>query len=333
MKTAFEKYTAKVMHWLKKYGVDTSKNLNAIMNLITDYFSNDSSTVSPDYAAQCIKFEIGRGIGNYKFHGIRESVESDADFVDGVLDELFDMGEDGPYNYYRNHREQIKQFIEDGADPISVAKELANLYSANEGFLEDEEEARQEFEYECGKPEDPEPDENFDKLRKLHHCGTELLGQPTSADGVAATPRDPIAYAISKNDIETLEDYYENGIPLSKITGDSDDTERIPWDKQYVDEFGGDNYRLLTCEGHNINSALEFMLEHTPDLDTENEEDYVWFPIPVFDLYNLFVSKNSSDETIYKLLWHYYHYCGENENSELSYFDMPLKSLLKYYEY
>ena len=56
MRTAFEKYTAKVMHWLKKYGVDTSKNLNAIMNLITDYFSNDSSTVSPDFAAQCIKF-------------------------------------------------------------------------------------------------------------------------------------------------------------------------------------------------------------------------------------------------------------------------------------
>ena len=36
MKTAFEKYTANVIHWLKKYGIDTKKHINDIMNLITD---------------------------------------------------------------------------------------------------------------------------------------------------------------------------------------------------------------------------------------------------------------------------------------------------------
>ena len=333
MRTAFEKFSAKVLHWLKKYGVDTQRHIGDIMNIIGDYYNSEETdkSVSPDYAAQCIKFELSRGIGKDICHGIRESVESDNDFIDSVLDELYMLDND-TYNYYRNHRDEILQFEKEDSDPISVAKRLANLYATNDSYIEEVEERRREYEHECGKPEDPEPDENFDKLRKLHHNGKELLGKPTNADGIAATPKDPIAYAISKNDIETLEDYYENGIPLSKITGDSDDIERIPWDKQYMDEFGGDNYRLMTCDGHNINSALDFMLSHTPDEDAQNDEDYVWFPIPVFDLYNLFVSKTSSDEIIYKLLYHYYHYCGENENSELSYFDMPLKSLLKYYE-
>ena len=70
------------------------------------------------------------------------------------------------------------------------------------------------------------------------------------------------------------------------------------------------------------------MLSHCPD----RGDEYELFPIPVFDLYNLFVSKTSSDETIYKLLLDYYHYTGENGDSELSYFDMPLKSLMKYYD-
>jgi hypothetical protein len=238
------------------------------------------------------------------------------------------MLDNDTYNYYRNHRDEILQFEKEDSDPISVAKRLTNLYATNDSYLDDVEEARREYEWECGEPEDPEPDKNFDKLRKLHHCGKELHGTPTGADGIAATPKDPIAYAISKNDIATLESYYKNGIPLSKITGDSEDTECIPWDDQFMDEFSGDNYRLLTCDGHNINSALEFILSHCPD----KGDDCEFFPIPVFDLYNLFVSKTSSDETIFKLLLDYYHYTGENKDSELSYFDMPLRSLLKYYE-
>ena len=326
MKTMFEKFTTKVMRWLKKYGVDTEKYLNSIMDIITDYFDADGG-VSPDYAAQCIKFELQRGIGKYKMHGIRESVETDDDFVDSVLDELFEIGEDGPYNYYREHRDEVKQFIDDSADPISVAKELTNLYAANDSFIEDEEERQREYEHEVGKPEDPEPDENFDQLRKMHHSGKELIGKPTGADGIAAGPHDPISYAISKNDVNTLESYYKNGIPLSKITGDPDDTEKISWDKQYADEFG-DDYRLLTCDGRNINSALEFMLENNPDDGSE----YNTFIVPIFDLYNLFVSKSSDDEIIYRLLWNYYYMNGKNENDELSYFDVPLKSLLKFYD-
>lgn len=325
MKTMFEKFTAKVIRWLKKYGVDTEKYLNSIMDIITDYFDGDES-VSPDYAAQCIKFELQRGIGKYKMHGIRESVETDDDFIDSVLDELFEIGEDDPYNYYREHRDEVKQFINDDTDPISVAKELANLYAANDSFLEDEEERQREFEHECGKPEDPEPDENFDKLRKLHHSGKGLLQNPTGSDGIKAGPRDPISYAISKNDIETLESYCENGIPLSKITGDPNDTEKISWKEQYNDEFH-DDYRLLTCNNQNINSTLKFMLENNPD----DIEEYNSFIVPMFDLYNLFISKSSDDEIIYRLAWNYYYVNGENENEELSYFDMPLKSLLKFY--
>lgn len=321
-KTKFEKFTDKVLAWLKDHGIDTEKYIGQILDMATDYFED----TDPYYAAQCIKYELMRGWSQMKAHGIRESVETDDDFIDDVLDGIFDLGEDDPYNYYREHREQILPFKDDDADPISVARELVNLYDTDERFIKDEEESRRDYIHEFGEPVDPEPDENFDKLRKLHHCGKELLGKPTGADGMAATPKDPIAYAISKNDIKTLENYYTNGIPLSTITGDSDDTERIPWDSQYNDEFGGDNYRLLTCNGHNINSALEFMLNHTPD------DDNILFIIPTFDLYNLFVSKWSSDEVIWRLAWNFYHMNGENEDSELSYFDMPLKSLIKYYE-
>lgn len=338
MKTAFEKYTANVIHWLKKYGIDTKKHINDIMNLITDYFSNNETSVAPDFAAQCIKFEIKRGIGSSKFHGIRESVETDNDFIDTVLDEIFDMGENNAYNYYRNHRDLIKQFIEDGADPISVAKEIVNLYDANDDYEEDLEQAREDYNFEFGPDieyeedeanQNPDPDADFVRLRELHHSGKGLYGKPTGADGQAATPKDPIAYAVSKNDIESLEKYYKYGIPLSKITGDPNDTEKISWNEQYKDEFNGDNYRLMTCDGHNITSALDFMLAHTPDIDDMN---VMPFPVPVFDLYNLFVSKYVSDDLFYSLLRDY---CQINDNmdSELSYFDMPLKSLVKYCEY
>lgn len=322
-KTKFEKFAGKVLSWLKSHGVETELYIGQIMDMITDYFDE----IDPAYAAQCIMFELKRGWTKSKAHGIRESVENIDDFVDAVLDELDSTGEYEAYNYYKNHRKDITQFIDENSDPISVARELANLYEANDSYNEEEERNRQEYIDEVGEDEDPEPDENFSSLRELHHCGKEMLGKPTGADGMAATPKDPIAYAISKNDIKTLENYYTNGIPLSLITGDSDDTERIPWDSQYNDEFGGDNWRLLTCNGHNINSALEFMLNHTPD------DDNILFIVPTFDLYNLFVSKWSSDEVICRLAWNFYYMNGENKDSELSYFDIPLKSLLKYYDF
>ena len=325
-KTKFEKYATAVLKQLKRLGVDTEKYIGKILDIITDYYDE----VDTDYAAQCIKFELTRNFGSEKvgLHGIRESVGSDIDtFIDNVLDALDLQGSKEVYDYYNKNRDEIAPFYNGGkTDPIDAADELIKFFENSE-----EEETDTDPEAAAMRRENDKYTEdvmktynsqmknpNFVKLRELHRSG-DILKNPNSADGQWATPDYPISYAISENDVETLKDYLENGVPSSLVTGDEEDSERIPFEQQVNTEFVQD-FTLLTknvaLEGKSIDEALDFM-----DRNVEN------FIISPYDLYNIFAAKSGNDHVLYNMIINY----DENTNSEeADYFEVPLEDLVKY---
>lgn len=299
-KTKFEKYATKVLKKLKSLGVDTERYIGKILDIITDYYDE----VDIDYAAQCIKFELTRDFGREKvgLHGIRESVGSDIDtFIDNTLDALNLQADKEIYDYYNSNRDEIAPFYNGGkTDPIDAADELIKFYNED-------------------KNGDNGTDEtNLAKLQKLFRSGN-IMKNPNSADGQWATPDYPISYAISENDVETLKDYRENGIPSSLITGDSEDIERIPFNQQVNTEFVQD-YALLTknvaLEGKSIDDALDFM-----DQFVDN------FVISPYDLYNIFANKTGDDQVLYNMIINY----NDNTTSEeADYFGVPLEDLVEF---
>jgi hypothetical protein len=299
-KTKFEKYATKVLKKLKSLGVDTERYIGKILDIITDYYDE----VDTDYAAQCIKFELTRDFGREKvgLHGIRESVGSDIDtFIDNTLDALNLQADKEIYDYYNSNRDEIAPFYNGGkTDPIDAADELIKFYNED-------------------KNGDNGTDEtSLTKLQKLFRSGN-IMKNPNSADGQWATPDYPISYAISENDVETLKDYRENGIPSSLITGDSEDTERIPFNQQINTEFVQD-YALLTknvaLEGKSIDDALDFM-----DQFVDN------FVISPYDLYNIFANKTGDDQVLYNMIINY----NDNTTSEeADYFGVPLEDLVEF---
>lgn len=299
-KTKFEKYATKVLKKLKSLGVDTERYISKILDIITDYYDE----VDTDYAAQCIKFELIRDFGRKKIglHGIRESVGSDIDtFIDNTLDALNLQADKEIYDYYNSNRDEIAPFYNGGkTDPIDAADELIKFYNEDKNGNNGTDET------------------SLVKLQKLFRSGN-IMKNPNSADGQWATPDYPISYAISENDVETLKDYKENGIPSSLITGDSEDTERIPFNQQINTEFVQD-YALLTknvaLEGKSIDDALDFM-----DQFVDN------FVISPYDLYNIFANKTGDDQVLYNMIINY------NDNTaseEADYFGVPLEDLVEF---
>lgn len=297
MKTKFEKFYAKVLKGLEKSGVNIVTNLGRISDIITDYYGHTDMK----YVIQCIKFELNRGFGKEKAHGIREATEADLvtefdknedfnEFVDQVLDELDEYGDSTVYDYYSEHRDEIGVFIDDDKEPSEVAELLSKYFN------------------ETGKPDEYDSEnENFETLQSLHGSD-KCIKHPTGADGQWATEDFPISFAIAENDVATLEEYYENGIPSRLITDDEEDDEVIPWEQQYSQEFEQD-YSLLTSkvaiEHKDINDALKFMLE--------NVDNFIVSP---FDLYNLFVSSKTDDGIVNDLVQNY----AEVSDDEVQYF-------------
>ena len=317
-KTKFEKFTKAVMKWLKKHGVDTEKYLARIMDLITDYFDE----TDPEWAGQCIKFELTRNFGSAKFGCIREAMEETGidDFIDAVLDELSDLDHE-TYYYYNNNREQIMEFADKDADPINTAKLLVKYFSDGkdaESATADEQASNEKFkqseEYKQYL-DDLNPGDAFPYLRELRGSEKYMI-QATGSDGKYATPKMPISYAISINDNDAIEKYHDNGVPLKLITGDSTDTETIDFMEQYRDEFVTDFALLTKNYDKNINDALRSMLYYVDD-----------FIISPFDLYNLFVSKHADDEVIYSLIRNMYSDYENRMDEKISYFDVSYKDL------
>lgn len=311
MKTDFEKFYAKVIKGLKKAGVDIQANLGRIGDIMTDFY--DRRNTDMRYIIQCIKFELERGWGKEKLPGIRESAETDfiteydkneevQAFVDQVLDALDKYGTSKVYDYYTNHRNEIAAFMDDDMAPEDAAAELTEYFEENgepEYDPEAEDYHREEKEYMDDKMShynDAMDIKAVKELQKLH--GTDdFLTHPTGADGQWATEEYPISWAISENDVATLEEYFENGIPSRLISGDEEDEEVIPWEQQYSQEFEQD-YSLLTrkvaIEGESIDDAIKFMCQ--------NVENFIVSP---YDLYNLFVSSKSGDDCLHELVNNY----------------------------
>lgn len=305
MKTDFEKFYAKVIKELKKQGVNIVSNLGRISDIITDYYGQTDMK----YIIQCIMFELKRGFGREKAVGIREATEFVPDedpieFIDQVLDELDKYADKETYDYYFENRDEILEYIEDNINPAEVAEILSK------NFTDDK------FEYTDKADID---DDTFEILESLYRSNA-MNKRPVRNDGRFATESFPISFAISENDVDTLEDYYENGIPLSIVTGDEDDDEIIPWEEQYKMEFAYD-YALLTryvaIEKDEINDALDFMLEKTNN-----------FIVPLFDMYNLFVS-SKTDTDILKELLHNYEKVT-NMDDEYFYEDITLDKVKTY---
>lgn len=265
-----------------------------------------------------------------KNNGISESAEADAgtefdkneefnEYVDQVLDELDKYGSPKVYDYYSEHRDELAGFMKDNMDPQEVAEELTEYFDEtgepeydpeHEAYLRDEE----EYEAERGAAYNKTAlIPGMDELQKLHGSD-KMLTHPTGADGQWATESFPISYAISENDVGTLYEYLDNGIPSRIITGDDEDEEVIPWEEQYSQEFEQD-YALLTrkvaIEHKDINDALKFMLE--------NVDNFILSP---YDLYNIFTSSKSNDNLLCELIMNYKASITESELDEpLSYFD------------
>lgn len=321
MKTEFEKFYARVLKGLEKSGVNIISNLGRISDIVTDYYGQTDMK----YVIQCIKFELDRGFGKEKVPGIREATEADLvtefdknedfdEFVDQVLDELDKYSDATVYDYYSEHRDEIGEFMDDDKDPSEVAELLSKYF--NETGKPDEYDPEHEAylkdirDYEDSKMNAyniASENENFEILQSLHGSD-KCIKRPTGADGQWATEDFPISFAIAENDVATLEEYFENGIPSRLITGDEEDEEVIPWDQQYSQEFEQD-YSLLTSkvaiEHKDINDALKFMIE--------NVDNFIVSP---FDLYNLFVSSTSDDGVVNDLAQNY----ADVSDDEVQYF-------------
>lgn len=329
MKTKFERFFAKVVNSLKNMGVDITANMGRIGDIITDYYGQTDIK----YVAQCIKFELDRGFtsgAESKIFGIRESAETDAiadydenedsdEFVDQVLDEIDKFGETEVYDYYSEHRNELARFSKYDKDPTELAKFLIqNFDEDGEGDYDPEYEAylrdAEEYEEERGRAYNKTSSKSgMAELQKLHGSN-KLLTHPTGADGQWATESFPISWAISENDVATLYEYFDNGIPSRLISGDDEDDEVIPWEEQYSQEFEQD-YALLTrkvaIEHSNINDALKFMLE--------NVDKFILSP---YDLYNIFVSSKSNDNLLREFILNYEASIPESELKDpLSYFE------------
>lgn len=272
-KTKFEKYSSKVIKCLQKKGVDTEKYLAVIMNAVVDFFDE----IDPNYAAQCIKHEIESNHLNKKCGFVREAAEFDDakyEYIDQVLDCLDKYSEPEVYQYFSEHRDEIPVDLQ--KDPMTVSEMLDNSFYNDS----DEEEAATAI-------------SDLDDIYK----SDKFITHPTGADGKWATKDFPISFAIAENDVATLEEYFETGIPARLLSDDEEDEEVISWEEQYSQEFERD-YSLLTSkvaiEHNDINDSLRFMLEKV--------EDFIVSP---FDLYNLFASSKTDDMLLKELADNY----------------------------
>lgn len=114
--------------------------------------------------------------------------------------------------------------------------------------------------------------------------------KPTGADGLWPGKYDLICKAIINNDVNTLTNYMNNGIP----TSNTDNESGISFQDEYDEEFKRD-YSLI-FNGKYIDDALKFMLEY----DSE-------FFIAPFDMMNLWHAgkKGCTPNTLRRLIQNY----------------------------